>query len=153
MLPKIKQYQTIVVDYAQQLQDVRVLAMAVFVVIVLLVSWSGVKAIDTNYGLQKQISELQQENNVQQLTNDNMQLQNEYYNTPQYLELAARGSLGLAAPGETELIVPESVALAHTVNLANSDVAQSTKTKAKQPAYQRHFQEWVDFFLHRQSQS
>jgi len=150
MLPKIKQYQTIIMDYVQKLQDVRVLAAAVFVVIVLLVSWSGVKAIDTNYGLQKQISELQQQNAVQQLSNTNMQLQNEYYNTPQYLELAARASLGLAAPGETELIVPQSVALSHTVNLADADVVQSTKTKAKQPAYQRNFQAWVNFFLHRQ---
>ena len=149
MLPKIKQYQSLIVDYTQKLQDVRVLAMTVFVVIVLLVSWSGVKAIDTNYSLQKQISQLGQQNAVAQLTNTNLQLENEYYNTPQYLELAARGSLGLAAPGETELIVPQSVALAHTVDLPNTDAIQQIKTKARQPAYQRNFQAWINFFLHR----
>jgi len=151
MIEKLKQYQTMVMDYVQMLQDVRVLVAAVFVVIVLLISWSGVKAIDTNYGLQKQIAQLQQQNAVQQLANTNLKLQNEYYDTPQYLELAARGSLGLAAPGETELIVPESVALAHTQNVPDPDATQAAKTKAKQPAYQRHFQAWMDFFLHRQS--
>jgi len=39
----------------------------VFTVIVLLISWSGVKSIQTNYGLQKQISKLQQENDVAKL--------------------------------------------------------------------------------------
>lgn len=136
--------------YAEQLRDVRVIGLLVFVGIVLLISWSGAKAIDTNYKLQKQISTLEQQNQVQQLTNKNLQLQNEYYNTPQYLELAARQSFGLAAKGETELLVPKNVALAHTVNLPDEDQKQAAQTKAKQPAYQRHFQAWMDFFLHRQ---
>lgn len=151
MLEKIKQYQTIAMGYAQQMQDVRNLVTAGFVVIVLLISWSGVKAIDTNFGLQKQISGLQQQNALMQLENTNTQLSNEYYNTPQYLELAARENLGLAAPGETELVVPTSVALAHTVTLPQDESASPTKATAGQPAYVRHFQDWVDFFLHRES--
>lgn len=137
--------------YVQQLQDVRNLITAGFVVIVLLISWSGVKAIDTNFGLQKQISALQQQNAVLQLENSNAQLSNEYYNTSQYLELAARENLGLAAPGETELVVPSDVALAHTITLPQDESAPQTKATAGQPAYVRHFQDWVDFFLHRQS--
>jgi cell division protein FtsB len=139
--------------YAEQLRDVRVIGLLVFLGIVLLISWSGAKAIDTNYKLQKQISTLEQQNQVQQLTNKNLQLQNEYYNTPQYLELAARQNFGLAAQGETELIVPKTVALAHTSDLPDPDQKQAAQTKAKQPAYQRHFQAWMDFFLHRQAQS
>jgi len=110
-----------------------------------------VKAIDTNFGLQKQISGLQQQNAVLQLSNSNAQLSNEYYNTPQYLELAARENLGLASPGETELIVPTDVALAHTVTLAQDTTTPKTEATAGQPAYVRHFQDWVDFFLHRSS--
>jgi cell division protein FtsB len=145
------QYHEKLYAYAEQLRDVRVIGLLVFVAIVLLISWSGAKAIDTNYRLQKQISGMQQQTQVQQLKNKNLQLQNEYYNTPQYLELAARQSFGLAAPGETELVVPRSVALAHTVALPDEDQKQAAKTKARQPAYQRNFQAWMDFFLHRQS--
>src|SRR5689334_19804287 len=137
MFAKIKQYQTEIERYAARLKDLRTVGMLLFVVIVLLVSWSGVKAIDANYRLQKQIAELQQQNTVQQLANDNLQLQNNYYDTPQYLELAARQDFGLAAPGETVLIVPKSVAMAHTVTLPQDMPPAETAQKANQPAYKR----------------
>jgi cell division protein FtsB len=147
ILDKIKQYKNH--PYVEQFQDIRAVGLGVFAVIVLLVSWSGAKAIQTNYDLQKQISQLQQENSVQTLENNNLKLQNEYYNTNQYLELQARANFGLGFPGETELIVPKSVAMAHTVNLT-SQIAQ-VKASSKQPSYQKNFQAWINFFLHRQS--
>ncbi len=148
MLDKIKNYQNH--PYVTQFKDMRSLGLLTFLVIVLLVSWSGVKAIEINYKLQKQISQLQQEIAVQQLKNNNLKLKNGYYNTPQYLELAARQSFGLAAPGEKELIVPKDVALAHTVNLT-SDVQTVSVASKHVPFYQRNVQAWIDFFLHRQS--
>jgi len=151
MFAKIKQYQTFAIEYGSQLKDVRIIGLFLFLVIVLLVSWSGVKAIDTNYQLEKQISQLRQQNTVQQLTNNNLALQNAYYNTPQYLELAARQDFGLAAPGETVLIVPRAVALAHTVALPQDIVIPTVGVgKARQPAYKRNFNAWMDFFMHRQ---
>ncbi|HXE10283.1 MAG TPA: septum formation initiator family protein [Verrucomicrobiae bacterium] len=136
--------------YAERLTDVRFLGQVLFVVLVLLISWSGIKTIQTNYGLQKQISTLNQQNSVQKLENDNLALKNQYLNSNQYLELSARQNFGLAAPGEKELIVPQNVAMAYTVNLPSNNTAGS---KVKQPAYQRNFQSWVDFFLHRQDSS
>jgi hypothetical protein len=47
------------------------------------------------------------------LQNENDDLKNAYYKSPQYLELSARQNFGLAAPGEKELLVPKAVALAH----------------------------------------
>jgi hypothetical protein len=70
-------------------------------------------------------------------------------NSNQYLELSSRQNLGLADPGETEVLVPASVAKAYETNLPS--LTQSDVTKTKQPAYQRNFQSWVDFFLHRQN--
>ena len=148
MHEKIKHYQKKVVAGAAQLRDLRTIGVLFFLVILLLISWSGVKAIDTNYGLQKQIARLQQQNDLQKLTNTNLKLQNDYYNTPQYLELAARQDFGLAAKGETVLIVPRNVALAHTVTLPQ-DNPVAAKPKAKIPAYQRNFQAWINFLLHR----
>src|SRR5665213_736281 len=111
---KTAQYKQKAVIYAQRLGDIRFTGQLVFALIVLLVTWSGIKSIQTNYGLQKQISALNQQNTVQQLQNNNLALQNNYLNSNQYLELAARQNFGLAAPGEKEIIVPESVALAYT---------------------------------------
>jgi cell division protein FtsB len=136
-------------DYVLSLRDIRNVGLLVFTVIVLLISWSGVKAVQTNYGLQKQISQLSQETTVQQLQNQNLQLQNQYYTTNQYLETTARQNFGLGASGETELLVPKNVALAHTVNQP-STIASKTAVP-KQPFWQHNFQSWVDFFLHRQN--
>jgi cell division protein FtsB len=144
---KLEPYVAFARAYILSLRDVRNVGLLVFTVIVLLISWSGVKSIQTNYGLQKQISQLTQENQVRRLENTNLALQNHYYNTPQYLEITARQNLGLAAPGETELLVPQDVALKHTVEPPNAETASSEVPK--HPFWQRNFEAWIDFFLHR----
>ena len=135
-------------DFVQRLGDPRFAGQIVFVIIVLLISWSGIKSIQTNYKLQKQISELRQQNQVQKLKNQNLELQNTYLNSNQYLELSARQNFGLAAPGEKEVIVPTTVAMAYTIDLP-SDKAETAADQ--QPAYQRNFNSWVNFFLNRSS--
>jgi cell division protein FtsB len=137
MLTKIKAYQENLVRRAAGLRDVRVLGLGLFLVIVLLITWSGVKAIDANYDLQKQISKLEQQNAVKKMANENLRLQNAYYDTPQ---------------GETVLVVPKSVALAHTVDLPPTvPVSAKARQEAKKPFYQRNFDAWMDFFLHRRA--
>ena len=137
--------------YVGRLSDVRFLGQVVFVVLVLLISWSGIKSIQTNYGLQKQITTIQEQNQLEKLRNENLALDNDYYKSNQYLELAARQNFGLANPGEQEIIVPKTVALAHTVDLPDQNAGQEVKVQL--PAYQRNVQSWVNFFLHRQNTS
>lgn len=146
MLDKIKM--TIRHPLIQQLRDVRFVGFCVFGVLVLLVSWSGVGVIQTNYDLQRQISALQQQNTVFELQNKNLQLSNQYYHTDQYLELQVRQQFGKAAPGETLLLVPKKVALAHTVDLGSKD-KQSSRRVIKKPFYQRNFEAWMDFLFRR----
>ncbi|HVA10751.1 MAG TPA: septum formation initiator family protein [Candidatus Dormibacteraeota bacterium] len=143
-------YKQTVLAIVNRLNDIRFVGQMLFLIIVLLVSWSGVKVIQANYGLQKQISVLKQQNKVQQLQNENLALQNQYYNSNQYLGLSARENFGLAAPGEKEIIVPRQVALNYTVNLPSISTT-TVVPKAYQPAYQSNFESWVNFFLHRQS--
>jgi len=142
----IEQYQEKVVDLASRFRDIRFTGQVVFAGIVLLISWSGIKTIQTNYELQKQISTLRQQNDVRELENSNLELQNEYYKTDEYLELSARRNFGLGKPGEKELLVPESVALAYAPEVA------SAKTSATQKStHTSNFQAWVNFFLNRPS--
>jgi cell division protein FtsB len=147
MLAKIKDYYLKTREHVSQLRDIRVVGLLLFLFVVLMVSWSGVKVINTNYELQRQIAQLEQENELQRLANENLKLQNRYFDTPQYLELAARESFGLAAPGETVFIVPRAVALKYTVDLPHE--VQKQAAEDKRPAYQRNFQAWMDFFFHR----
>jgi len=49
-------YKRPVIVLLNRFNDIRFVGQAIFVLIVLLISWSGVKSIQTNYNLQKQIS-------------------------------------------------------------------------------------------------
>jgi len=143
-------YQQKIAGFIDRLSDLNFAAQIVFVIFVLLLSWSGIKTIQANYNLQKQISELNQQNDVMRLRNDNLRLQNEYYKSDQYLELSARRNFGLASPGEKMLVVPKSVALANVsgVNLGE----QSAGQPSKKTAIQNNAQSWLNFFLNRRTE-
>lgn len=133
---------------AQELKDVRVLGLIAFCVIVVLVSWSGVRVIETNYKLQQQIARMEEETKVLELENTNKELENKYYESDRYLELQARRQFSKAAPGETVVLVPESVALKHTVEISSADEAEA-KSSPKKPFYQENFEAWMNFFFRR----
>ena len=129
------------------LRDIKFVGLMVFLVIMLLVTWSGIKSVQTNYGLQKQIANLSQQNQLQKLKNDNLALQNKYYDTNQYIVLSARQNFGLAASGETEVIIPHNVAMNQLVSVPED---QSVKISVgTQSFWQRNFEMWVNFFMNR----
>jgi cell division protein FtsB len=146
MQTKINYVRAEITDFLYRLKDIRFAGQVLFVVIVLLISWSGVKAIQLNYGLQKQIATAKQENSIQQLRDQNLKLENVYYNSKQYLELQARADFGLATSGEQELIVPQSVAMAYAPKIK---IQNNEPPKISEPTYQKNIQAWVNFFLHR----
>jgi len=149
IIQKLTSYTPYVKTFGERMRDPKFAGMMLFLVVVLLISWSSVKSIQSNYELQKQISALQQQNNVQKLKNNNLALENEYYNTNSYQDLQARLNFGLAAPGEKEIVVPKDVALSYTVDPPKQPT--TTKPSDKQAASQRNFEAWVNFFLHRQN--
>lgn len=149
MLEKIKTNQII-----KSLGDVRSLGTIAFGVIAVLVTWSSVKVVQTNYDLQKQISGMLQQNDVQQLDNNNLKLKNEYFKTNEYLELAARRHFNKAAPGERLLIIPKEVALAHSIDVPKPktiDDHVAETAKASGTSSQHNFDAWLDFLFHRRS--
>ncbi len=148
MLQKLKDIQN--QYWLKQFRDVRALGLIAFLGVALMVSWSGSQVIQRNYELQKQISQLQQENAVRQLENTNLKLQNQYFETEEYLELKARQDFGLGRPGEKLVLVPEEVALSYVTKAEPK--ADSRVPDSQRPAYQRNFEAWIDFFLHRQAE-
>jgi cell division protein FtsB len=151
ILPKLTSLSKYAQVFAHRMRDPKFAGMMLFLVVVLLISWSGVKSIQTNYELQKQIANLEQQNSVQKLKNTNLGLENQYYNTTSYQDLQARLNFGLAAPGEKEIVVPKQVALSYTVDPPKPTV--TTKPRDKQSNSQRNFEAWVNFFLHRQARA
>ncbi len=132
----------------KQLLDVRNIVLYIFAIIVLAITWSGVKAVQRNYELQKQISVLNQENQILELENSNSKLRNKYLETDQYKELSARQNLGLAAPGEKVLTVPKSVALKY-VEMPLVEAEADKVTATGPTGYKKNLQNWRDFLLGR----
>jgi len=139
---------------ARQLVDVRNIGLYIFGLVVLAIAWSGARTVQSNYQLQKQISGLQQQNAVIHLENNNDYLQNQFYQTNEYLELSARQNLGLAAPGEKVLLVPKNVALSY-VDPALADSRNTTTVKSidDRSKYAKNLEAWRDFLLGRRQTS
>ena len=135
---------------AQQLLDVRNIALYIFGLIVLAIAWSGAKTVQNNYQLQKQISSLQQQNQVLSLQNANTYLQNQFYKTNEYLELSARQNLGLAAPGEQVLVVPKTVAMKYVdPSLVKQSPTPQNSLTDNRSKYVKNLEAWRDFLLGR----
>lgn len=149
MLEKIKNLQKH--SFVNNFRDVRFLGFLIFGILVILASWSGVRVIETNYELQKQISQLDQQNQVEQLQNSNLKLQNDYYNSDTYLELTARKQFSKAAPGEELLLVPKDVALAHAKQLPSDQQQVATTNSTTSSKYQQNLQDWMNFLFRKGS--
>lgn len=137
------------ISLISELRDIRVVGQLMFGVIALLVAWSSLGAIQTNYELQREISRRQQQNTVLELTNNNLELKNQYFETDQFLELEARRVFSKGTPGETLLLVPKSVALAHSTDLSVAAQQSNQTSESIKPFYQENFEAWVNFLFHR----
>lgn len=144
MFEKIKK--TLQTHIVKVFSDVRSFGLLVFVIAALLVTWSGIRVVQRNYDLQKQISVMRQENEIKRLANSNLALKNQYLETDQYLELTARRQYNRALPGEKLLIVPKAVALAHTVEPPAAETDPVT-VEHEGPWYERNFNAWLDFLF------
>ncbi|HET6863837.1 MAG TPA: septum formation initiator family protein [Candidatus Saccharimonadales bacterium] len=134
----------------KQLLEIRNIGLYIFGIVVLAIAWSGAKTVQSNYELQKKITTLQQQNVVLSLENQNNSLQNQYYQTQQYLELSARQNLGLAAPGESVLLVPQSTALKYIDPSIGQNSSQSAPPDTRK-SYVKNLEAWRDFLLGRKS--
>jgi cell division protein FtsB len=135
---------------AKQLLDPRNIALYIFGVIVLAIAWSGARTVQNNYQLQKQIATLKQQNQLLSLGNGNTFLQNEFYKSNTYLELSARQNLGLALPGEQELVVPKATAMKYVdPKLAAAAASTPSTPKDTRSKYIKNLEAWRDFLLGR----
>jgi cell division protein FtsB len=101
-------------------------------------AWSTIEAIQRNFKLQQQVDSLNQQIAVQELENKSQALQNQYYQSPEYLELSARERLNKASPGESVIVLP-----ANKVQPAPEEQLQTNETPITSRS---NFAQWM-FFL------
>jgi cell division protein FtsB len=103
-------------------------------------SWAlgAIGVLNHNYDLQRQVDQAKLDNQVIELQNQNLQLEQAYYQTDEYLDLQARALLGKASPGEHLVILPKTA--------QNASVA----TTAAPTDEKSNFDQWMEFLFGRQ---
>lgn len=105
--------------------------------------WGSLQVMQRNYGLQKEVDYKRRQLQLAELQKDSLELQQRYYQTNEYKELAARESLGLVMPGEKVLILPENSAAAKKSDTktsgSNTQVVPQDKTS--------NMEQWLNFLF------
>ena len=114
-----------------------VLALAVLIALGWI--WGTMDTLQNNFRLQGQVDTLRQEVEQDRLVAQNLELENQYYASPEYLELEARERLGKAAPGEHMLILPANTVADTATNQAKPSNGEEVPIS--------NFQAWLNFFF------
>lgn len=115
-----------------------VVAIAVFIALGWV--WGSVDALGRNYKYQQQVDAARAEVELLGLTNQNLKAEQNYLQSNEYLELAARAKLNKALPGEKLVVLPQ----------ATASTAPKTTT-ASAPA-ESNFAQWLDFLFGKHTQ-
>ena len=114
--------------------------------IIIAISWvmGTMSTIQTNFSAQRALDEKKQQLRLAQLEVETLKYEQK---SDEYKELEARSKLGLAYPGEKQLILPENSAAVKSLD-SQDDSSSYVKTapRGNTPAvHKSNFQQWIDF--------
>lgn len=101
----------------------------------------SVHAIQENFQRQLEVDRLAQEVALMEVEAETMRLQNQYYQTDEYLELQVRDLLGKAAPGEKVVTLPKVQPQASSAGTAPSPGARVALEDRS------NFEQWLYFLF------
>ena len=104
-------------------------------------AWGSLQVMQRNYALQREVDYKKRQLQLAKLQKENLRLQNKFYQTDEYKELALRDSLGLVMPGEKLLILPENSAEAKAADKA---ATQTTDTTVQETS---NLEQWLNFLF------
>jgi hypothetical protein len=113
---------------------------AVFVIAIIIAIgwiWGSLDVMQRNYKLQKELDDKSRQLIVAQLDVETAKLEQRYYSTFEYQELAVRERLSLVSPGESVLILPPYSEKAKKMNETTADTTEEIITS--------NFLQWVNF--------
>ena len=101
-------------------------------------TWGTVQTLQKNFAYQQEVDLLRETVELETLRNQNLQFQQEYFRSAEFLELSARQRLGKANPGEKLIILPDSRDI---VDTAGPSEQQAPTRRAG------NVSQWVQFFF------
>lgn len=100
--------------------------------------WGTVQTLQKNFTYQQQVDTLTENVELEGLRNQNLQFQQRYFKSDEFLELSARQRLGKANPGEKLIILPDSRAIVDESD-ATTDTFQLVRPS--------NLSQWMQFFF------
>lgn len=100
--------------------------------------WGTVQTLQKNFTYQQQVDTLTQNVELEKLRNENLQFQQRYFKSDEFLELSARQRLGKANPGEKLIILPDSRGITDTTD-PTGNITQRTRPS--------NLSQWMQFFF------
>lgn len=104
--------------------------------------WGSLGVMQRNYLLQKEVDHKKRQLQLAELQKESLELQNRYYQTNEYKELALRESQGLVMPGEKVLILPEN-----SESVKESDSSKGSITSSGEALGESNLQQWMNFLF------
>lgn len=86
-------------------------------------TWGSISAMSRNWSLAQEIQNRRRELALLELEVETLELENEYYASAEYQELAARKYQNKLLPGETLVYLPENSFAARTKHSTNTDLS------------------------------
>lgn len=105
-------------------------------------TWGSISSMSRNWTLAQEVMERQREKALLELEVETLELENEYYLSAEYQELAARKYQGKMLAGETMIYLPDNTAAAKSKHATVSDDELVTVTSELS-----NFQQWMAFLF------
>ena len=106
-------------------------------------AWASVEAVQRNYVLQREVDDKRRQQQLIALQTENLQFEQRYYKSNEYLSLEAKRRLGLAEAGEKVLILPPNSESVRGGDIAN----QSTSVIFTDGPTPPPFEQWMNFLF------
>lgn len=105
-------------------------------------TWGSISSMTRNWSLAQEVASRQREKALLELEVETLELENEYYLSAEYQELAARKYQGKMLAGETMIYLPENSEAAK-----NKHKTSETTNTSPAVAEASNFEQWLTFLF------
>ncbi len=105
-------------------------------------TWGSISSMSRNWSLAQQLMNKQREKALLELEVETLELENEYYASTEYQELAARKYQGKMLPGENMIYLPPNSETARNKHRTTSDSNEIASTDEMS-----NFEQWMAFLF------
>ena len=107
-------------------------------------TWGAISSVTRNWELENRVAERQKELEILQLEVEALELENQYYASEEYQEIAARAKQNKMQDGETLVYLPKNSEEAIAKHSTTETVVISTTTEEDTRS---NFEQWMSFLF------